>query len=70
MYGCVLPLNQYYYVQKIDHDMPFVLKLYLFSLTSAQTLLSVSFVIFNEMAIKSNSLRCAILLHLHATPLA
>ena len=43
------------------HDMPFVLKLCLaVLLTSAQSLLSVPFVTFIEMTIKSNSLRCAV----------
>ena len=59
MYDCVLPLNQHF----------FVLKLCLFSPTSAQLLLSVPFVIFTETAIKSNCLRCDILLHLIAAPL-
>ena len=46
--------------------MPFVLKLYVCS----QSLLIVPFVIFTEMAIKSNSLRYVSLLHLHAASLA
>ena len=73
MYDCVLPLNQHFLrtVNRSQHALcTNVMSVPTCSITSAQSLLSVPFVIFTEMAIKSNSLRCVILLHLHAAPLA